>query len=202
MTAATSSSPGRPRAASRELLAEAAVELFQRDGFEATTIAQISQLAGVSRNTFFNYFASKADVLWFDFDPLLAGIGSQLAATSGTLSALEAIAAVLQGFAREVDARSGDLVVGKTVFAAGARGDSSAFDTRMSTLAGVVAEYAAVRLNDDPDALQPQLLGALAATVLRVSLTSWARDVQPGSGLSTHVAEGMGAVTRMLVLPR
>ena len=55
---------GSPRASSRETLAEAACELFLEQGYEATSIADITTRAGVSRSSFFNYFASKADILW------------------------------------------------------------------------------------------------------------------------------------------
>ncbi len=48
---------GRPKASSRETLAEAACELFLEQGFEATSIADITTRAGVSRSSFFNYFA-------------------------------------------------------------------------------------------------------------------------------------------------
>ncbi len=59
---------GRPRASSRETLAEAASELFLERGYEATSIADITQRAGVSRSSFFNYFSSKSDVLWSGLD--------------------------------------------------------------------------------------------------------------------------------------
>ncbi|MGO2745132.1 TetR/AcrR family transcriptional regulator [Microbacterium sp.] len=60
--------PGRPRASSRETLAEAACELFLEQGYEATSVADITQRAGVSRSSFFNYFSSKSDVLWSGLD--------------------------------------------------------------------------------------------------------------------------------------
>src|SRR4051794_32276015 len=59
---------GRPRASSRETLAEAACELFLEQGYEATSIAEIATRAGVSRSSFFNYFSSKGDILWAAFD--------------------------------------------------------------------------------------------------------------------------------------
>ena len=65
---ATAPRAGRPRASSRETLAEAASELFLEQGYEATSIADITQRAGVSRSSFFNYFSSKSDVLWSGLD--------------------------------------------------------------------------------------------------------------------------------------
>lgn len=41
---------------------EAAMCLFAEQGFEATTVAQITEAAGVAKGTFFNYFKTKEDV--------------------------------------------------------------------------------------------------------------------------------------------
>src|SRR5690606_27882845 len=70
---------GRPRASSRETLAEAACELFLEKGYEATSIVDIAQRAGVSRSSFFNYFASKSDVLWSGLDARIATASVALA---------------------------------------------------------------------------------------------------------------------------
>ena len=71
---------GRPKASSREILAEAACELFLEQGFEATSIADITSRAGVSRSSFFNYFASKSDILWASLDERITALESGLAA--------------------------------------------------------------------------------------------------------------------------
>ncbi|MEV7798088.1 TetR/AcrR family transcriptional regulator [Microbacterium foliorum] len=64
----STSRAGRPKASSRETLAEAACELFLEQGYDATSVADITQRAGVSRSSFFNYFSSKSDVLWSGLD--------------------------------------------------------------------------------------------------------------------------------------
>lgn len=74
----TESRSGRPRASSRETLAEAACELFLERGYEATSISDIATRAGVSRSSFFNYFATKADVLWGGLDERIASLARRL----------------------------------------------------------------------------------------------------------------------------
>ncbi|MGK9147278.1 TetR/AcrR family transcriptional regulator [Plantibacter flavus] len=77
---ATRNGVGRPRRSSQRILEEAAAELFLEQGYPGTTVDQIASRAGVSRNTFFNYFGSKSDVLWIDVDASLAGLERALAA--------------------------------------------------------------------------------------------------------------------------
>jgi AcrR family transcriptional regulator len=43
---------------------DAALELFARHGYDATTVDDIARAAGISRRTFFRYFPAKHDVLF------------------------------------------------------------------------------------------------------------------------------------------
>lgn len=62
-----SSSPS----AARNAVVAAALELFARQGFEATSVDQIAQAAGISRSTFFRQFGGKDDVVFADHEELL-----------------------------------------------------------------------------------------------------------------------------------
>lgn len=53
----------RNRARTRDDIVEAALGLFERRGYDATTCDDIAAAAGVATRTFFRYFAGKADVL-------------------------------------------------------------------------------------------------------------------------------------------
>ena len=62
----------RKKARTHEAIQQAALDLFRKQGYEATTIEQIAEAAEVSPSTFFRYFPSKEDVVLHDaLDPLL-----------------------------------------------------------------------------------------------------------------------------------
>ncbi|GAB4586458.1 TetR/AcrR family transcriptional regulator [Nocardia sp. IFM 10818] len=54
----------RKRERTRRALLEAAVDMFEERGYEATTVADIAATAEVGTRTFFNYFASKEELLF------------------------------------------------------------------------------------------------------------------------------------------
>lgn len=58
----------RKKQATWSALRRAALDLFRTHGYDAVTVEQIAAAAGVSRSTFFNYFAGKEAVL-FDGAP-------------------------------------------------------------------------------------------------------------------------------------
>lgn len=57
----------RKKRQTREAIAQAAADLFAQRGFDAVTVEDVAQAADVSRQTVFNYFPSKEQML-FDRD--------------------------------------------------------------------------------------------------------------------------------------
>ena len=64
--------------APRRAVVAAALELFATQGFEATSVEQIAQAAGISRSTFFRQFGGKDDVVFADHELLLTELRTQL----------------------------------------------------------------------------------------------------------------------------
>lgn len=59
--------PGRPRATTHRAIRDAAMREFATHGYLATSVQRIAEAAGIGRNTFFRYFASKVDLLGGDY---------------------------------------------------------------------------------------------------------------------------------------
>ncbi|MBC9953296.1 TetR family transcriptional regulator [Leucobacter sp. cx-42] len=78
-------SRGRPQASTREVLAEAACELFLERGYDATSVTDLAKRVGVSRSSFFNYFDGKGAILWFALDERITHLLDALADDAGTL---------------------------------------------------------------------------------------------------------------------
>jgi AcrR family transcriptional regulator len=79
----------------RERLETAALDLFVKNGYEETTVAQIADRAGLNRATFFRHFADKREVL-FGGDDVLAGLfGDAVRAAPPGATLTECLRAVL-----------------------------------------------------------------------------------------------------------
>ena len=64
----------RKKARARATIQAVALRLFREQGYDATTVQQIIDIAEVSESTFFRYFPTKADTVLTDgYDPLIAG---------------------------------------------------------------------------------------------------------------------------------
>lgn len=61
----------RKKLKTRTAIQREAMRLFQEQGYEETTIEQIAEAVEISPSTFFNYFRTKEDVVFYDpYDPL------------------------------------------------------------------------------------------------------------------------------------
>jgi AcrR family transcriptional regulator len=61
----------RKKQKTRESIQRTALRLFEKQGYEETTVEQIAAAAEISPSTFFNYFPTKEDVVLYDaYDPV------------------------------------------------------------------------------------------------------------------------------------
>ena len=86
----------RKKARTREAIIDAALDLFESKGFDATTIDDIAAAAEVSPRTFFRYFESKLDVVMARNAPKEPAIGPLLAARPASEGPIEAMRQVMR----------------------------------------------------------------------------------------------------------
>lgn len=70
----------RKRARTRQALLDAATDLFERHGYEHTTVADIAAAAEIGTRTFFSYFPSKEDLLFPESDARVQATADAIAA--------------------------------------------------------------------------------------------------------------------------
>ncbi|WP_426502393.1 TetR/AcrR family transcriptional regulator [Dactylosporangium sp. McL0621] len=77
-------------------LVVAAVDLFTEQGYDATTVAQIAERAGVTKSTFFRHFADKRELLVAGQETLSRLLAEGIAEAPVSASPLEAVGAGLE----------------------------------------------------------------------------------------------------------
>jgi len=190
----TPSRSGRPRASSREVLAEAACELFLERGYHATSVSDITRRAGVSRSSFFNYFEGKAEVLWGGLDERIRGLADELHRDE-TPDAAETVRVAVAGLARGFHPDSLALALGQAeamglvdeLFREGA--------VRRARIATAVAD----RLRrGGADTLSADVLGAALGGAVLAAVERWAVAGAGRTALEPVLARALDVVREPL----
>ncbi|TCO62081.1 TetR/AcrR family transcriptional regulator [Actinocrispum wychmicini] len=87
---------GRWEPGARERLVMAAVDLFTEQGYDATTVTQIAERAGVTKSTFFRHFPDKRELLVAGQETLCRLLTEGITEAPSGASPLEAVAAGLE----------------------------------------------------------------------------------------------------------
>ena len=184
----TESRAGRPRSSSRETLAEAACELFLEKGFEATSIVDIAQRAGVSRSSFFNYFGSKSDILWSGLDERITALEARLRedeTTDAAASVRAAVLAVAPGFAPDPLALA--------IVNSGAMGLDAELGREGSSRRARMAVAVAERLvRAGSDRMAADIAGAAWGGAVIAAIEAWARDGAGRTSLERFLERAAG----------
>lgn len=90
---------GRWQPDARMRLQEAALALYGERGYDETTVAQIAERAGLTKRTFFRYFADKREVLFWGAQFLEQRMVAAIDAAPASASTLALIGAALDAAA-------------------------------------------------------------------------------------------------------
>ncbi len=156
----------------RRRIEDAAVELFERQGFDATTIEQIAAAADIAPRTFFSYFDTKDDVVLADYADRLDRILDELdqrPPDEPAWSALQgSFATVAADYAAEADrlTRRFDIMAATPSVQARSLQLQAGWE---HTLTAHLSTRLAVPSGDPT----PRLFAATAVAVMRASLQHW-----------------------------
>ncbi|WP_354702193.1 hypothetical protein DSM112329_02547 [Paraconexibacter sp. AEG42_29] len=157
----------RKREQTRSALADAALDLFSERGYDATTIADIAERAGVSPRTFFSHYPSKEQVMFPDDELLFSTLEIALAERPEGQQTLDALRTWLVSMlgVMDLEAEAGrkqlqrDVVAGTPVLLAHQRHLLARFEV-------LIRESVAADLGETADDLRPRLVAATAAAAL------------------------------------
>ena len=167
--------PGRRPVTSRSEIEHIALEMFSEQGFEHTTVDDIAHAAGISRRTFFRYYASKNDIAWGAFDEQLVRMRAVLAAQPAELPVLECLRrAVLEFNHVDPDEQPWHRRRLRLILRTPALQAHSTL--RYAAWRQVVADFVAERRGEPASELVPRSLGHACLGVCLAAYEQWLTD--------------------------
>jgi AcrR family transcriptional regulator len=167
-----------------ERLVLAAVDLFNEQGYDATTVTQIADRAGVTKSTFFRHFSDKRELLVAGQETLSKLLADGIAEAPASATPLEAVAAGLERASsamgpanRELGARLRAAVAAST--------ELQERDALKSVgLAAAMTEALIARRVPEPTA---HLAGELGVLAFKRGYAQWSEgDQNDTTGLAPH----------------
>lgn len=188
--------PGRPAATTRDELARTALALFAEHGFEATTLDDIAEAAGVSRRTVLRYYRSKNDIVWGAFEEQLDALRERLSHAPPGEPLLASIRREVLAFNDYGDDALDDLRRRMTLITSVPALQGHAM-IRYGAWSDVIAEFVAARRGAHADAFIPQLVASAALGVAMTAYRTWIAHPD-GPGLLQLMDEGFALLGRGL----
>ncbi len=146
----------------RERLERAALALFAEHGYDATTVAQIADRAGLTKSTFFRYFADKREVL-FGGQDFLAEVFSEAIRTAPPAATITGcLAAALEAAAPAFTPDRHDLAPQRRAIIAAHSDLQERELLKRARLASVMADALRARGADETTARLAAEIGVLA----------------------------------------
>jgi AcrR family transcriptional regulator len=171
----------RKKDRTRRTLQAEALRLFAAKGFQATTIEEIAAAAEVAPRTFFRYFPTKEEVVfWSEHQPMLAGF---VAARPDDEPAVEALRRGLVDGLASFYEQDRDRLLERSKLACRTPALQPRWRQQQADLAAGMAVLLADRLGARPNGLDVRAIAAAIAAALFVAIEEWqAHDGQEDLG--------------------
>lgn len=178
----------------RERLVRAAVELFAEQGYEATTVNEIAERAGgLTKTTFFRYFADKREVLFAGSALLQEILVRTVVHAPPSTSAIDAVAGAFEAAAAVFDERRDRVLRRQTVIAANPELQEREL-IKLATLAGAMATALRERGVGE---LAARLAAETGAAAFHIAFARWVAE--PGeSDLRALIGESFSELKALV----
>jgi AcrR family transcriptional regulator len=187
----------RKKAQTRDAIIDAAIDLFERRGYDATTVEQIADAADVSERTFFRYFDSKLDVVLAAKGTDASDLEAQIAARPAGESPLEATRQVIR--AQLLDQLgAGDLVVRQFRVVMGTPSLRPLAFEHFNEHRDELATVYAARLGVPADDLVPQVFASAVGGAIWTVINRWVDEGAERERLLPLVDEAFGLLEQGL----
>ena len=173
----------------RGRLVQAAMQLFRERGFDATTVAEIAERAGLTERTFFRYFADKREVLFFGSSVLQATVVEAIARAPAEGAPLPTVAAALEALSPMFEERRPFARQRHALITAHAELQEREV-MKLTSLAAAVAEALRARGVADPAA---SLIAETGIAVFKIAFEAWLEDPKRRD-LAHHIRDGFRAL--------
>jgi AcrR family transcriptional regulator len=183
----------RHKTTTRRALEDAALRLFARDGYDATTVEAIAAEVEVSPRTFFRYFASKDEVFdmgWRERQPRLTQL---VTAAPGRLDDLAAAGWALTRMAADFERDHERVRMRARAMETSATLRGRVYDSNAEWQVTLADSLASRRGQDGPD-FAARVASAAAVALWTTAFAEWLRS--PDSALADQVGAAFGQVTR------
>jgi AcrR family transcriptional regulator len=157
----------------RERLERAALALFVEHGYDATTVAEIADRAGLTKSTFFRYFADKREVLFGGQDILAGLFADAIRAAAPSATTVDCLAAALESVAVVFTPERHDVAPQRRAAIAANSELQERELLKRARLASAIADALRARRADDTTARLAAEMGVLAFS------TAYARWAAP-----------------------
>lgn len=164
---------GRWEPGARQRLVLAAVDLFTEQGYDATTVAQIAERAGVTKSTFFRHFPDKRELLVAGQESLCRLLSEGIAEAPDGASAMVAVAAALQRASTMMGPDNREL--GPRIKAAVAASAELQERDALKTVSLAAAMTAALRARGVPE-MTAHLAGELGVLAFKQGYARWSEN--------------------------
>jgi AcrR family transcriptional regulator len=181
----------RRRIRTRRTIQAHALRLFADKGFQATTIEEIAAAAEMAPRTFFRYFPTKEEVVfWSEFPPMLAGFVARRPDDEPALEALQH--GIVDGLAAVWD-QDGERTLERLRLAFRTPALHPRMRQQQAHWAAELAAILANRLGERPDALEVRAVAAAVAAAVWVAAEEWQAQDDEGD-LGALIDRALGSV--------